>query len=323
MITRTHLALAYYNMAILWDAGLPILRSFDILIEGRQGHLRRALHHVRDSLSKGSSLSESMERHRHVFPEMDRMLIQAGETSGTLGASFKMLSQWHEFVHKITHRMIMALLYPFVLFNIAACIFELPMLITGQVTIWGYLRQVLGLLLFLYMPVLVVVAFVFLQESIPVVKWPLDLLVLRIPVLGQAVYHASVCRYAKVFVKLYRAGVPITEATERATRAAGNTIVANQFAGGRESVRQGSTASEGFSARLPAEYRSLWQIGEETGDLDKTADKIAEIAGDRADLFFTTFASGLPKVVYFIILGVTAGIVLLCAMQFYGGLYRF
>jgi len=323
MGARVRLAQAYYDMAMLLDAGVPILRSFDIMIQGRQGYLKRAFTHVRDSLSQGSSLSESMDRHHLVFPEVDRMLIQAGETSGTLGDSFKMLSQWHEFICKITRRMMTALLYPFLLFNIAACVFGLPRLIMGQVTIWGYFREILGILLFLYMPVIVVVVFVYLRERIPVLKWPLDLVALKVPVLGQAIYHVSVCRYAKVFAMLYKAGVPITEATERATRTAGNLIVANQFAGGRESVRQGSVASEGFSVRLPAEYRSLWQIGEETGDLDKTAEKIAEIAGDRADLFFTTFASGLPKVIYFILLAVTAGVVLLCAMQFYSNLYRF
>ncbi len=323
MGVRSQLAQAYYDLATLQDAGVPILRSLDIVIQGRQGYLQRAFTHIRDCLSQGSSLAEAMARHRNVFPEMDRMVIQAGETSGRLSHSLQMLSQWHEFIHRITRRMMIALLYPFLLFNIAACVLPLPRLIMGQVPVWGYLRQVLGVLLFLYFPVIVVAVFVLLRERVPVLKWPLDVLALRIPVLGQALYHMSVCRYAKVFAMLYQAGVPITEATEWATRATGNTIVANQFVGGRESVRQGAVASEGFSTRLPAEYRSLWQIGEETGELDKTAAKIAEIAGDRADLFFTTFASGFPKVIYFIILGVTAAMILLYAMSFYGNLYRF
>jgi type II secretory pathway component PulF len=82
-------------------------------------------------------------------------------------------------------------------------------------------------------------------------------------------------------------------------------------------------ASEGLSGRLPAEYRDLWRIGEETGELDKMADKVAEIAADRADLFFTAFASGFPKVIYFTIMGILAVIVLWYAMQVYGNLYQF
>jgi type II secretory pathway component PulF len=323
MGARVRLAQAYYDMAMLLDAGVPMLRSLDIVIQGRQGYLKRAFTHIRNSLSQGSSLSESMDRHHNVFPEMDRMVIQAGETSGTLGDSLKMLSQWHEFVHKTTRRMMMALGYPFLLLSFAVCVLKLPSVVLGQITIVGYLREVLGLLLFFYMPVLVVAAFVFLRERIPLLMWPLDVLALRVPVFGQAMYHMCICRYAKVFAMLYQAGVPISEATERATRATGNVLVAQRFAGGSESVRRGGAASEGFSARLPAEYRSLWQIGEETGDLDKTAAKIAEIAGDRANFFFTAFASGFPKVVYFIVLAIMAVTVLLFAVQFYSNLYRF
>ena len=142
---------AYYDMATLLDAGVPILRCLDIMIQGRQGYLKHAFTQIRDSLSHGSSLSESMGRYRRVFPEMDRMLIQAGETSGTVGDSLKMLSEWHEFVHKITRRMMMALLYPFLLFHMAACVLTLPALVLGEVTVWAYFRQVVGLLLFLYL----------------------------------------------------------------------------------------------------------------------------------------------------------------------------
>jgi type II secretory pathway component PulF len=321
--TRGGLAQAYYDLAALLDAGVPILRSLDILVEGRQGFFRRVLRQIRESLSKGSSLAESMAEHPAVFPDLDRMLIQAAETSGSLGEAFKMLSYWHEFVRRITRRMVMNLLYPLLLLHIAACIFGLPRLVLGTATVAAYLMGILRILLFLYIPVIVVVVFVLLRDRFPLLRLPLDFVALKVPVLGQGIYHLSVCRYAKVFAMLYKAGVPITETAERATRATGNVIVAGQFAGGRESVRRGGMLSEGFSDRLPAEYRYLWQIGEETGEMDKTATKVAEIAGDRADLFCTEFANWLPKIVYFIILGVMAAMVLSMARQVYGNLYRF
>ncbi|MBM4028680.1 MAG: hypothetical protein FJ280_25275 [Planctomycetes bacterium] len=306
MGARSHLAQTYYDMATLLDAGMPILRSFDILTEGRRGHLQQTFRQIRESLSQGAGLAESLARHRNTFPELDRMLIEAAETAGSLGESFKVLSQWHKFVHRITRRMQMGLIYPFLILHLGACVSGIPDLVLGQVTVSGYVVQVLRILLLLYIPLAVVIAFVLLRDRIPLLQLPLDFLALRVPVLGQAIYHMSVCRYAKAFAMLHKAGVPITETAERATRATGNVIVAGQFAGGRDSVRQGGMAWEGYSKRLPAEYRHLWQIGEETGDLDKTATKVAEIAGDRADLFFTAFASGFPKVVYFVIMAVLA-----------------
>lgn len=317
MASRTHLAQAYYDLAVLLDAGVPITRSLDIMIQGRTGHFKHVLSGVRESLSKGSDLSESLDKHPAVFPELDRMLIEAAETSGSLGDSFRMLSQWHEFVHRITRRMQTGLIYPFLILHIAAFVVSLPDFVLGMIGLREYLMRVLFILAFLYIPTILVVVSIRLRDRIPVLRLPLDSVALHIPVLGQAIYHMSVCRYAKAFAMLCKAGVPMTETTERATRATGNLIVAQQFAGGIATVRAGGTAWEGFSRRLPAEYRDLWQIGEETGELDKMADKVAEIAADRADLYFTQFAFWFPWLVY----AAVAAIVIVMIFKKWGEAY--
>jgi len=298
MASKVRLAQAYYDLAVLLDAGVPILRSFDIMIQNRQGHLKQVFSRIRESLSKGSSLAESMGEHRRTFPDMDRMLVEAAETSGSLNDSFKMLSEWHEFVHRITRQILIGLIYPLLMLHIGALVYGVPFLVMGDLTLSGYLLLVLRVLLLFYVPATVVVLLLRFQDRIPGIRVPFDLLVLKIPLLGKGIYHLSICRYAKAFSMLYKGGVPITEATERAVRATGNTIVAGKFQGGVASVRQGGMAWEGFSRRLPAEYLQLWQIGEESGELDKTVDKIAEIAADRADLRFKEFAFWLPVFIW-------------------------
>ena len=74
------------------------------------------------------------------------------------------------------------------------------------------------------------------------------------------------------------------------------------FEGGAQSAKAGNAAHEGFSKKINTEYLNLWQIGEETGELSKTVDKIAEISGDRADLYCTEFAKWFPRVIYFLLL---------------------
>jgi len=315
MDSRTRLAQAYYDLSVLLDAGVPILRSLDIVIEGQQGYLKHVLLQMRESLSQGSSFSEVMSRHPRLFPELDRTLLEAAETSGSLGESLKMLSQWHEFVRKMTRRTLAKMIYPFVVLHIAAMVLPFPALFLGQLGLLGYLVKALRILLILYVPVVLIVAAVSLRRRVDRLRLPLDLLVLRIPILNQAERHFSVCRYAKAFNLLYKAGVPITECTQRATRATGNTVLAGLFAGGTVSAREGRTVVDGFSARLPAEYRDLWQIGEETGELDKTVDKIAEISGDRADLYFNEFARWLAITVEFFIMVIMVVLIFLTARQ--------
>ncbi|UCD50935.1 MAG: type II secretion system F family protein [Phycisphaerales bacterium] len=323
MSSRTTLSQAYFDLATMLDAGMPILRSLDIVVDGRKGYLKRVFSQIRETVGKGSSLAEALDQHPRVFPDLDRMLIEAAETSGSMGTSLKMLSEWHEFVHRLICQMIVALIYPFLILHIAAFVFPLPSLVLGEITTTEFLVAGLHILMYLWIPTGMVVVLILLRGRFPIVRLPLDFAVQRIPVLGMAAYHMAVCRYAKAFGMMYRAGVPITETVERANRATGNAIVARLFEGGKASVRAGGMAWEGFSKRLPSEYRQLWQIGEETGELDKTTAKIAEIAGDRADLYFTEFSKGLPKIIYFILLGVLAVMIVIIAKQYANNLSSF
>ena len=120
--------------------------------------MKHTLSQVRESVTKGSSLSESMDQHRKVFPEMDRMVIQAGETSGSLSDSFKMLSQWHEFVHKITWRVLSGMLYPVFCLHAAAFILPGPALHPSARSAWGpTCLAALRTLSFLYIPAAIVI----------------------------------------------------------------------------------------------------------------------------------------------------------------------
>lgn len=301
MSSRATLSQAYYDLATMVDAGVPILRTLDIVVEGRKGYLKRVFSQIREAVGKGSSLSEALEQHPRVFSEMDRMLIDAAETSGSLSTSFSMLSEWHQFVHRIIWRILAGLAYPFLILHAGAFVANVPGAILGGATVQQYLWSVAQLLLIFYIPAAVVLVLLLLQKRARILRWPLDYLALRIPVLGLALRQISICRYAKAFGMLYGAGVPMTETVERANRVTGNVVVARLFEGAEASVRAGGMPSEGFSARLPSEYRQLWQIGEETGDLDRTSAKVAEIAGDRADLYFSIFAKWMPIFIYVLV----------------------
>jgi type IV pilus assembly protein PilC len=217
----------------------------------------------------------------------------------------------------------MGLAYPFLILHAAAFVFPLPRLIFGQLTAGEYLLRVFGVVIWLYLLVLIVAIRVYRPETTRLIRLPLDYLVLRIPVLGTAVYHLCISRYVKAFGMLYKAGVPIAESAERAARAVGNEAVARLFRGSVASVRDGGMAWEGLSPRLPNDYRHLWQIGEESGELDKTIDKIGQISADRADLYFRGFARGFPVVVYFVIMGLMAYMIFTLFAQVYGEVLSF
>ncbi|MBN2590170.1 MAG: type II secretion system F family protein [Sedimentisphaerales bacterium] len=296
------LALAYHNLSVTLDAGVGILRAFDMVSQGQTGGLKKAFLGTRESISKGGGLSESMKKYRRVFPEVDLMLIETAETSGKYPECFKMLSNWHEFQIRILRIIKSGLILPILVLITALFILPLPRLITDpDVTMQVYLIMALRPLIIIFVSVFLLIYSYRFFKKLRFLKYILDTIILWIPLLGKAVWELAIARFCFTFNMLNKAGVPILQGLPLAVNLTGNTVVAKVFQGGVESVQNGNSAFEGFSSKMPNDYRNLWEVGEETGELSKTVDKIAEISSDKADMYFTEFAKWFPKIVYGII----------------------
>ena len=291
----------YHNLAVMLEAGLPILRSLDTVTTGVEGYLKKVFADVRKSVSQGESISEAMAKHKKAFDKLDVLLVHAAEKSGNLPECFRSLTSWYEFKNRL-HRTIKAgLILPILILNIAAFIVPLPSMVMGNLTLGEYFLRVFTVLASFYMFFFTFFVIYKLMRSNRLLNKILDTILLRIPVLGHALLQLSICRFCRSFNMLYKAGVPITESLTQATELTGNTVVSGLFRGGAINAAQGNAAWDGFSKRLPPEYINLWQIGEETGELEKTVDKIAEIAGDYAYLLLSHCARWFPIIIYALI----------------------
>ncbi len=292
------LSRVYYDLSVMLEAGLSITRSINNVAGGQRGRLQRVFSRLGESISKGNSLSDSMDQHANVFPEMDLKLVKAAEDSGELPRCFKLLSEWYEFRVRIGRKIRMGMILPFAILTIAAFVVPFPDFFLGNITTGGYIVQVISIMSMLLVPVGFVILLMKLSEKIKPIRLILDTVVLKIPVLGHAIWHVSICRYFRGFNMLHKAGVPIIESLSTAQELTGNSVVSGLVKGASKSAAAGNTAYEGFSRRLPSEYLNMWEIGEQSGELDKMVDKIAEISGDKAELYFTEFARWLPWIVY-------------------------
>ena len=295
---RSKLALIYHDLAVLLDAGLPILKSLDTVSKGLQGHLRKIFSGLSKSVSQGNTFADSMAEYPKVFARLDLMLVKSAELSGELPNCFKMLSNWYEFRNRIKGILISGLILPLLILHIMVFIVPLPSMVLGKISTTEYMMQIAKVLGFLYLLIGITLAVYHSVPNTGLFRILLDALILRIPILGQAVRQLSICRYCRGFNMLYKAGVPIKDCAAQATELTGNLIIADIFKDGAASIAAGNMAYEGFSNRLPLDYLNIWQTGEQIGELDKMVDKIAEIAGDRAELLFTEFAKWLPRLLY-------------------------
>jgi len=295
---RNKFAIIYHDFGVLLDAGLPILKSLDIIREGLQGHMRKTFTNISSSVSQGNSFADSMAEYPKVFARLDIMLVKSAELSGELPYCFKMLSNWYEFRNRIKGILISGLILPVLIIHIMVMIVPLPSMALGDISISEYIMKVGKALGSLYLLIGIILTVYHSMPKTGLFRRLLDALILRIPIMGQAVRHLSICRYCRGFNMLYKAGVPIRECAAKAPELTGNLVVSGLFKGGAASTKAGNMTCDGFSRKLPLDYLNLWQTGEEIGELDKMVDKIAEIAGDRAELLFTEFAKWLPRLLY-------------------------
>ena len=304
------LAVVYYNLSVMLEAGMPMLKTLDITAAGLKGNLKKAFAALAKGASAGDSLAETMKKFVLIFAPIDVMLVEVAEASGNLPKSFKHLSQWYEFRNRLKHILISGLMLPFGIIHIVAGILPLPGLILGKITVLGYFLSALRTLALFYIPAGIILAIYRLTPNTGLLRRFLDAFIIRIPGLGQAIRKLALSRYCRAFGMLYEAGIPIMQCAQKESGVAGNAVMTDLLKGGAESARAGKMVCEGFSRKLPADFLNLWQIAEESGELDKTVKRLGDNTSESAEWLFVEFCRWLVRLIYFLVLAVLAIIVL-------------
>jgi len=296
------LSIAYYNLSTMLEAGMPIIKSLNTTASTSTGRLRKAFGAVAERISSGDSLANAMARHPAVFAPLDLTLIEAADISGNLAGSFKYLSQWYEFRQRLKNILISGFTLPLVILHIAIAVGPLPALFLGGTSLAEYAFMEARTLALLYGTLGIIYAVLRMVPPGSSLRWLLDAVKLRMPVLGQALRQIALSRYCRAFDMLYKAALPITQCAQIAAGATGNAVMADLLKGGAKSAQAGKLVCEGFSHKLPAEFLELWRIGEEAGQLDSIIQRLAVTMAESGEQLFIEFCRWLPRVIYFLIL---------------------
>ena len=289
----------YHNMYTMLDAGMDILKAFKILNQGLKGSYKRSWEKLEQSVVAGSSIADAMKANPKSFDQIDILMIDAAERSGNLPKALELLAKWYEFRHRIINKIRSGLIFPLIILHFGAFLAPLPSVLLDGLGLNPFLREVLFILEIFYLPAIAIWIFAFLGKKLSTVRYVLDYLVLWIPALGKGIFNLSLSRYSRSFYMLSSAGLGAIETAETASELTGNFFVKSLVQGGVQATKDGGNASEGFvTEHLPAEFMNLWQVGEESGTMDKVTAKLADITADRAEFWFETFANWLPKVIY-------------------------
>jgi type II secretory pathway component PulF len=284
------------------EAGLPVKKALETVGAGLRGRLARDLRALSDAISRGSTIAEAMAARPRSFSRMEVMIVQAGETSGMVAQAVQGLAEWYGFCTKLRRDFWAGMGYPMFVVHAAAFLVPAPALFMGGWQFGPYLSSVLGTLGVFYVVAGLIWAVRRLTPQTGLARRIVDGAFLKIPVLGRALVHLALGRFAHVFHTLYTAGVPIQRALEQSISVCGNAGVARWLEGALQSVRSGTAASEGFSRKVPREFVAAWANGEVSGQLDVVSAHLADMEGDAAHFQLSELARWTPRIIYFMII---------------------
>ena len=294
-------ATVYRNLAVTLEAGLPIRRALDSAASGANRTYRRVFTDIEHFVAAGNTISQAMARHRRTFAPLDILIVQAGEHGGNLPGAFAQLARWYELCDRIRRIIKSGLLLPALLIHAAAFVPALPFFLFGRIPLGQYLSGVWHTLMLFYIPAAIIFAIVRFTPSTGPLRRLFDIILIKTPLLGRAVGHLALSRYCQAFSLLCRAGVSASDSAGGAAGVTGNSVMTDRLKPGATSALAGHPISQGFSPRLPAEFREAWHIGEETGDIDEVSQRLADNFAYRAELTLTELSHWLPRIIYLLI----------------------
>ena len=297
------LALFTRQLSTLISAGIPLVQSLTALTDQVENQrLKNVTGRVRESVNHGMSFADALGEHPHVFGDLYRAMVRAGEASGALSVVLGRLGDYVEAQMELRNKVINAMIYP-VIMIIASLAVTSALLVWVIPTITSLLRDldqplpfatvvVIGVSDFLiaWWPALVIGAVTLLLAMNRLIRtergrmvW--DRVRLALPVVGRSVRLIAISRFARTLSTLLGGGLPIVRGLAIAGGVTGNAIIRAAVTGAQDSITRGSTIAAPLrqSGEFPSMVTHMISVGEASGELEGMLAKVADIYDDLVD----------------------------------------
>ena len=115
-ISTNELALITRQLATLVQAAMPLEECLKAVADqSEKQRLKNMLTGVRSRVVEGYTLSDSLADYPHIFDQLFRAMVAAGEKSGHLGPVLERLADYVENRQQVKNKLIQAMVYPIVL----------------------------------------------------------------------------------------------------------------------------------------------------------------------------------------------------------------
>ncbi|GMV99089.1 MAG: fimbrial assembly protein PilC [Candidatus Hydrogenedentota bacterium] len=285
------------QLATLIDAGLPLLRSINVLIaQQKPSKLKDILRDISADIQSGTTFSEALAKHPKQFDRLFVNMVRAGEVGGMLEVVLNRLAIFMERRQALKRRVRGAMIYPVcvVIFAAGIVLFLLSFVVPQFAEVFSdfgaklpwmtqFLIQCGDFVKYKWWQMALwfngTIITLKVMSKIKTVKRIMDRVVLKLPLVGDLVTKVSVARFARTLGTLITSGVPILQSLRITKETIGNEVIENAIQKVHDSIKEGDTIAAPLDEAkvFPAMVVNMIDVGEETGALDAMLMKVADI----------------------------------------------
>lgn len=289
-------ALIVRQLATLVRAAIPLEQALKAVAEQSESdRSRQVVLGVRTHVLEGHTLADGLGLFPHVFPEIDRATVAAGEQAGHLDVVLERLADYAEARENRGAALATALYYPafLVVTAIAVVMFLMSYVIPKIVVVFENCHNQLPLVTRMLVAtsdfmaawwwLLVggaVVAAVMVRGALqkPEVRRAWHLRLLALPVLGRVIRASNAEQFARTLAILAASSVPVLEALRIAAATMSNLPMREAVLAAAARVREGApiARSLGASGLFPPLTIQLIASGEQSGTLEEMLQRAAD-----------------------------------------------
>lgn len=303
-ISPMDVAIFTRQLATMMKAGVPLVQSFEIVADGLDNpSMKEVVLGLKAEVEGGNSLANALGKYPEHFDDLFRSLVNSGEQSGALETMLDRVAIYKEKSEALKMKIKKALKYPVTVIIVAAIVSVILLLKVVPVfqdlfagfgaELPAFTQMVIDMSKWLqewwFIALVGVVGFFVSfgeakKRSEAFRNW-IDRVLLKLPIVGDLTYKATVARFCRTLATTFAAGVPLIDALVSCAGAAGNVVYRDAILKIRDDVATGQQL--GFSMRqagiFPAMALQMVSIGEESGALDAMLDKVATYFENEVD----------------------------------------
>jgi len=325
-VSQRDIALMTRQLAVLLQAGMPLVESLGALMEQTaNARLRKTIFAVRDKVNEGVTLADALSGHKRIFSELYINMVRAGEHSGALESVLMRLADITERYVRLKNRVTSMLAYPILMGLVAVGIVtfmmtfivprivqvfdkqerELPFITNVMIETSTFIRQWWFAIIAVIIALFVIWRF-WVARPEGRLRW--DRFKMRLPLFGPLYVKMFSTRFARTLGTMLQSGLTMMTALDVVKSVLQNKVVEAAMDEVKAGVRRGRdlTVPLRETGLFPPMLLHMVELGQRSGEIENMLIKVADTYDEDIEVTVNGIVSLLEPLMI-LVMGVFVG----------------